>query len=256
MFVFILILALSGWCRAGEQSGEAAAWGNPDTGEQPAFAEKLAVIIEEDSLVHIFKKGGPIMWPLLMVSILAMGAVFERSIFLIAEQGRRDPKALKNFFEAIRTGDITQALQISSESKFYVLRTLGYALEHKETSLASALMFAQKQEIKRFRAGIPILDTVITLAPLLGLLGTVTGMMGSFSLIGGELSAPGAITGGIAEALIATAFGLGIAITALVPFNLLNMQVEKARLEIESAATQLELLMEPPAEWQRQRAIN
>ena len=43
MFVFILILALSGWCRAGEQSGEAAAWGNPDTGEQPAFAEKLAV---------------------------------------------------------------------------------------------------------------------------------------------------------------------------------------------------------------------
>ena len=187
------------------------------------------------------------MWPLLMVSILAMGAVFERSIFLIAEQGRRDPKALKNFFEAIRTGDITQALQISSGSKFFVLRTLGYALEHKESSLASALMFAQKQEIKRFRAGIPILDTVITLAPLLGLLGTVTGMMGSFSLIGGELSAPGAITGGIAEALIATAFGLGIAITALVPFNLLNMQVEKARLEIESAATQLELLMEPPA---------
>jgi len=247
LFVLIMVLALSGWCRAGEQSGEAAAWGNPDAGEQSAFAEKLTAIIEEDSLVHIFKKGGPIMWPLLMVSILAMGAVFERSIFLIAELGRRDPKALEKFFEAIRTKDLRQALQISKESKFFVLRTLGYALEHKESSLASALMFAQKQEIKRFRAGIPILDTVITLAPLLGLLGTVTGMMGSFSLIGGELSAPGAITGGIAEALIATAFGLGIAITSLVPFNLLNMQVEKARLEIESAATQLELLMEPPA---------
>ena len=247
LFVFILVLALSGWCVAGEGSGETAAWVNPDAGEQPAFAEKLTTIIEEDSLVHIFKKGGPIMWPLLMVSILAMGAVFERSIFLIAEQGRRDTKALDKFFSAIRTGDIKQAMQISAESKFFVLRTLGYALEHKESSLASALMFAQKQEIKRFRAGIPILDTVITLAPLLGLLGTVTGMMGSFSLIGGELSAPGAITGGIAEALIATAFGLGIAITSLVPFNLLNMQVEKARLEIESAATHLELLMEPPA---------
>jgi biopolymer transport protein ExbB len=247
LLVGILVLALSGWCRAGEQSGEAADWFNPDSSEQSAFAEKLTTIIEEDSLVHIFKKGGPIMWPLLMVSILAMGAVFERSIFLIAEQGRRDPKALKNFFEAVRMGDMKQALRISSDSKFYVLRTLGYALEHKESSLASALMFAQKQEIKRFRAGIPILDTVITLAPLLGLLGTVTGMMGSFSLIGGELSAPGAITGGIAEALIATAFGLGIAITSLVPFNLLNMQVEKARLEIESAATQLELLMEHPA---------
>lgn len=247
LFVFILVLALSGWCRAGEQSNEAAAWGDPDAGEQSAFAEKFKVVIEEDSLVHIFKKGGPIMWPLLMVSIIAMGAVFERSIFLIAEQGKRNPKAVEKFFEAVRQGDAERAMQISKESKFFVLRTLGYALEHKENSLASALMFAQKQEIKRFRAGISILDTVITLAPLLGLLGTVTGMMGSFSLIGGELSAPGAITGGIAEALIATAFGLGIAITSLVPFNLLNMQVEKARLEIESAATQLELLMQPPA---------
>jgi len=245
LLVCILVLALSGWCRAGEQSDDADARVNPDTGEQSTFAEKLKIIIEEDSVVHIFKKGGPIMWPLLTVSILAMGAVFERSIFLIAERNRRDPKALKHFFEAVRTGDMKQALHISSGSKFYVLRTLGYALRHMETSLASALMFAQKQEIKRFQAGISILDTVITLAPLLGLLGTVTGMMGSFSLIGGELSAPGAITGGIAEALIATAFGLGIAITALVPFNILNTQVEKARVEIESAATEMELLLQP-----------
>jgi biopolymer transport protein ExbB/TolQ len=88
---------------------------------------------------------------------------------------------------------------------------------------------------------------VITLAPLLGLLGTVTGMMGSFSLIGGELSAPGAITGGIAEALIATAFGLGIAITSLIPFNVLNARMEDARHEIESAAKELELLVHPTA---------
>ena len=109
------------------------------------------------------------------------------------------------------------------------MRTLGYALEHSEKSLANALLYAQAQELKRFRRGIPILDTVITLAPLLGLLGTVTGMMGSFSLIGGELSAPGAITGGIAEALIATAFGLGIAITALLPFNFLNTKLDEAQ---------------------------
>jgi biopolymer transport protein ExbB len=75
-------------------------------------------------------------------------------------------------------------------------------------------------------------------------LGTVTGMMGSFSLIGGELSSPGAITGGIAEALIATAFGLGIAITSLIPFNFLNTKLEEAQQEIESAGTQLELLVQ------------
>ena len=125
------------------------------------------------------------------------------------------------------------------------MRALGYALAHRETSLESAILYAQAQELKRFRRGIPILDTVITLAPLLGLLGTVTGMMGSFSLIGGELSSPGAITGGIAEALIATAFGLGIAITALLPFNFLNTKTEVARHELESAATQLELLVKP-----------
>jgi len=63
-------------------------------------------------------------------------------------------------------------------------------------------------------------------------------------LIGGELSAPGAITGGIAEALIATAFGLGIAITSLLPFNYLNTKIEKVSLEIDSASTQLEILLQ------------
>jgi biopolymer transport protein ExbB len=112
-------------------------------------------------------------------------------------------------------------------------------------SIETALQYIQEKEVKRFRRGIPILDTVITLAPLLGLLGTVTGMMGSFSLIGGDLSAPGAITGGIAEALIATAFGLGIAITSLLPFNFLNARTEDARHELESASTQLELMVHP-----------
>jgi biopolymer transport protein ExbB len=69
--------------------------------------------------------------------------------------------------------------------------------------------------------------------------------MHSFSLIGGDLSAPGAITGGIAEALIATAFGLMIAITCLVPYNYLNNRVEAIRQEMESVSAQLELLIHP-----------
>jgi biopolymer transport protein ExbB len=207
----------------------------------------LEELVQKTNLVHIFEKGGPIMWPLLAASILALATVLERILFLLVERRRRDPKALEKFFAAVGAGDAGRAAGISSRSKFFVLRALGYGLTHKEKSLASALLYAQAQELKRFRRGIPVLDTVITLAPLLGLLGTVTGMMGSFSLIGGELSAPGAITGGIAEALIATAFGLGIAITALVPFNYLNTRVEEARLEIESAATQLELLVRPAA---------
>ena len=266
----LLVFAFAGIYRADSQSN-VAAMGNDSISRKQIIAgdginpeiessfppedvtmpEKLSVkfkaLLQETSLIHIFKKGGPIMWPLLFASILALGTVIERIIFLIGEQRKRDPKVMKTFFAAVGQGDTKHAIQISKESGFYVVRTLGYALTHREKSLASALLYAQEQELKRFRRGIPILDMVITLAPLLGLLGTVTGMMGSFSLIGGELSTPGAITGGIAEALIATAFGLGIAITALIPFNILNTRMEKARLEIESAAMQLELLMHPPA---------
>jgi biopolymer transport protein ExbB len=206
----------------------------------------LKALVEKASLIRIFRKGGPIMWPLLCASILALGTVIDRVISLLSERRRRDPQAVKDFLAAVSQGDMEDAIRISDASKFYVVRTLGYALAHRKTSLASALLYSQEKELKRFRRGIPVLDTVITLAPLLGLLGTVTGMMGSFSLIGGELSAPGAITGGIAEALIATAFGLGIAITSLIPFNILNTRMEDACYEIESAAKELELLVHPP----------
>jgi biopolymer transport protein ExbB len=207
----------------------------------------LLSLVQDASLIRIFQKGGPIMWPLLFASILASGTVIDRVLFLVNERRQRHPRAVKEFLAAVSQGDVEDALCISDASKFYVVRTLGYALRHRETSLASALLYAQEKELKRFRRGIPVLDTVITLAPLLGLLGTVTGMMRSFSLIGGELSAPGAITGGIAEALIATAFGLGIAITSLIPFNILNTRMEKAREEMESAAKELQLLVQPAA---------
>jgi len=240
-----LIRPLEGPLQAGlgtlVESGEGALPLDPSRGAA------LKALIQKTSLVHIFEQGGPIMWPLLLASVLALGTVIERLVFLANERRHRDPDALERLFAEVQRGAIENAILIGKSSRFYVVRTLGYALEHKDQSLANALLHAQARELKRFSRGIPILDTVITLAPLLGLLGTVTGMMGSFSLIGGDLSAPGAITGGIAEALIATAFGLGIAIISLLPFNFLNTKMEDARHEIESAATQLELMVHPPA---------
>ncbi len=212
----------------------------------PSRGGALKALVQKTNLLHIFEKGGPIMWPLLIASILALGTVIERLVFLLRENLKRDPAALESFFAAVARGDLEEAARRGNESKFYLVRALAYALGHREQSLANALFFAQAQEMKRYRRGISILDTVITLAPLLGLLGTVVGMMGSFSLIGGDLSAPGAITGGIAEALIATAFGLGIAITSLLPFNFLNTKMDDARQEIESAATQMELMLQAP----------
>lgn len=254
-FIFsILIFASAGFCRAdGPASADTRTQSEIETSflsQQPAvpessFVASIKAFFQKTSLAYIFKKGGPIMWPLLFASVLALGTVMDRIFFLIYERQNRDRKALTMFFEAVRQADLEKAIAVSEASKFYVVRTLGYALKNKEKSVTNAMLYAREQEMKRFRRGIPALDTIITLAPLLGLLGTVTGMMGSFSLIGGELSTPGAITGGIAEALIATAFGLGIAITSLIPFNFLNTKMEAADMELESAATQLELLMYP-----------
>jgi biopolymer transport protein ExbB len=224
----------------------------------PSRGGALKALVQKTNLIHIFEKGGPIMWPLLLASVLALGTVLERVFFLLNVKRNRDPKRLGRLLGELEKGDAESAVEVGRGSKDFVVRALTYALGHKEQSLSHALLYAQSQEVKRFRRGIPILDTVITLAPLLGLLGTVTGMMGSFSIIGGELSAPGAITGGIAEALIATAFGLGIAITALIPFNILNARTEDAKHDLDSAATQVELLVQPQQKsvvWAPQRPI-
>ena len=192
--------------------------------------------------IEIFYKGGPIMWPLLIVSIVAFTVVIERLLFILLDKKNRDPVLVGEILSQVEMGRTDEAVAIAGNSKDFVARALTYALTHREKSFSEAMLRAANRELKRFNRGLTILDTVITLAPLLGLLGTVTGMIRSFDMLGGsELGAPTAITGGIAEALIATAFGLGIAITALLPFNYLNSRQEEARLEIQDAASHVEL---------------
>jgi len=211
----------------------------------PTLGGALKEMVEKWNLIDVFRRGGPMMYPLLVVSILALSVILERALFILNEQRKRDPRALQAMFAAVEVGQFEQAVRAGTTSKDSVAQALAYALEHRERSLAHALIVANSNMIKRYRRGSGILDTAITIAPLLGLLGTVTGMMHSFSLIGGELSTPGAITGGIAEALIATAFGLVIAIGCLGPYNYLNNRVEQVRHEMEAASAQIELLTHP-----------
>lgn len=210
----------------------------------PSRGGALKALVQKTNLVHIFIKGGPIMWPLLLASLVAAAVVLERLIFLLNEQRKRSHKTIGNFFVAVGKGDLVGAIALAQRSKDAVVLTLGYALEHRDQSLGHALTYAETRTLKRYRRGLAILDTVITLAPLLGLLGTVTGMMASFSVIGGDLSSPGAITGGISEALIATAAGLVIAILSLLPFNYLNSKIESVETEMLAAGEQLKLLVE------------
>jgi biopolymer transport protein ExbB len=195
-------------------------------------------------VIELFIKGGPLMWPLLLVSIITVTVVIERLWFIWNEFKLRNHGDVESFLENLEKKNEVEARTIGARSTDFVVRVLNYALEHRQISLANAFLQASNRELSRFNRGLPVLDTVITLAPLLGLLGTVTGLIRSFGFLGDqELQAPTALTGGIAQALIVTAFGLIIAVTALVPYNYLNARSEHARHELEDAGTQMEMIL-------------
>ena len=194
-------------------------------------------------LIDNFRKGGPVMWPILIVSIIGLTVVIERIFWWTGRWFRRDPKRIEKVFTAIENGDTAEASRLSRGSRDPVLRMMWNGLNHQHASLQGALQVAAGIEIKRAGRFLVVMDTLVTLAPLLGLLGTITGLIRSFSFLGNEELAVQAVTGGIAEALIATACGLGIAIFALIPFNFFNSRVSNLEFELQTAATNLEVML-------------
>src|SRR6202040_1171959 len=206
--------------------------------------EQPAGFLAGNWLIDKFHKGGPVMWPILIVSIVALTVVLERCIWWGGRWFRRDPKRIEKVFTAIENGDTAEASRLSRGSRDPVLRMLWNGLNHQHSSLEAALQVAAGIEIKRAGRFLVVMDTLVTLAPLLGLLGTITGLIRSFSFLGNEELAVQAVTGGIAEALIATACGLGIAIFALIPFNFFTSRVSNLEFELQTAATNLEVMLE------------
>ena len=183
------------------------------------------------------------MWPILIVSIVSLFVVIDRCIWWGFRWFRRDPKRVEKVFTALEEGDVNEASKLARGTRDPVLRMIWNGLNHQHSSLQGALQVAAGIEIKRAGAYLVVMDTLVTLAPLLGLLGTITGLIRSFSLLGSEELAVQAVTGGIAEALIATACGLGIAIFALVPFNYFSSRVSNLEFELQTAATNLEVML-------------
>jgi biopolymer transport protein ExbB len=208
-----------------------------------ATPEQPAGFLAGNWLIDKFHKGGPVMWPILIVSIVALTVVLERCIWWGGRWFRRDPKRIEKVFTAIENDDTTEASRLSRGSRDPVLRMLWNGLNHQHSSLEAALQVAAGIEIKRAGRFLVVMDTLVTLAPLLGLLGTITGLIKSFSFLGNEELAVQAVTGGIAEALIATACGLGIAIFALIPFNFFTSRVSNLEFELQTAATNLEVML-------------
>jgi len=148
------------------------------------------------------EKGGPLMWPLLALSVIAIAITVER--FLFWRREGRSP--LSELLDRMPTNGA--GAEVSSEDA------------------ASVTSMFLDREQRRMERGMPILDTVITVAPLLGILGTVLGIIDSLELL--SLTAtpdPLAVSGGVAQALFTTATGLAIAIAAILPYNYFRSRV-------------------------------
>ncbi|HWX18621.1 MAG TPA: MotA/TolQ/ExbB proton channel family protein [Candidatus Binatia bacterium] len=194
-------------------------------------------------VLQFFLKGGPVMWPILFCALVAVAVVGERAFWWVRERGRREPQKLEQVLAAMENGDVATATTLADGSEDPVIRMIYRGLSHVHTSMQGALQLAAGIELKRAGRFLTVMDTLVTLAPLLGLLGTVTGLMRAFLSVGSaELSVVN-VTGGIGEALIATACGLGIAIFSLIPFNLFTAKVTQLQFELETAATNVEVMV-------------
>jgi len=196
-------------------------------------------------MIEIFIKGGPIMYPLLLCSILSLTVILERSIFWLIKERRRDRRLVDSVLELAREGRWEAIREKVKGSKDYVIRVLVSGILHREFSMTKAMEAEAADEIKEMKRYLILLDTIITASPLLGIFGTVLGIISSFEILGtGGIEHPQAVTAGIAQALITTAAGLGIAILSVFPYNYFNSRVEHAKLTIEKYATSLEIVYE------------
>lgn len=196
-----------------------------------------------NTVVSLFLKGGPVMWPILMCAVAAIAVVGERTFWWWYESRLRDHNALLKIIDALQQGNVKEAASLSKGSRDPVIQMVNHGLNEHDSSFQVAMQAAAGAVMRRAGRFLPVMDTLVTLAPLLGLLGTVTGIMRSFTSIGGAELAVGKVTGGIGEALIATACGLCIAIVSLVPLNYFGGKVAELQYELETTASNVEVLL-------------
>jgi len=195
-------------------------------------------------VLNLFFKGGPIMWPILLCLIAALAVVVERALWWWGQHRRRRADLLNEAYAALAAGDFQTALSMTANATDPFLRTVRDGILHAHSSFLGAMQLRASDELEHAEKRLWVLSTFITLAPLLGLLGTVTGIMHSFNFVGDEQLAAAKVSGGIAEALIATACGLGIAILCLLPYNYLTRRTAALRTQLERTINHAELLVE------------
>ena len=192
-------------------------------------------------MYEYIEKGGLLMWPLLVCSVISVLVSLERVLFW------------HRWLRGIRAGSADQMIKLAEQGAFNEAlgmakptdgfsRVLAAGLRHHRHGLTENMVVAADGEVALMRRGMGILDTIITLAPLLGILGTVLGIIQSFESLGaGGVQDPKGVVAGISVALITTAAGLTVAIVTLLPYNYFRGKVLTATQHLEKTATLLEV---------------
>lgn len=194
-------------------------------------------------MLDFFIKGGPVMYPLLLCSLISLTVIIERALFWIRVDIHRSLPLVQEVLELFRQGDLEALRRKTAGSRNRIIRILITGILHREYNAAKAMEAAAVEEVKGMRRFMGVMDTMITVAPLFGIFGTVLGIISSFEMLGSAgIENPLAVTSGIAQALITTAAGLAIAILTIFPYNYFNSKIENALMTMETYATQLEVL--------------
>ena len=186
-------------------------------------------------LALLIERGGFVMLPLLFMSVVSMTLIVERACFWYTVHRPRPLRRLQQVKDALRKGDLDLARKISASDRSPYGDISQLLINEGATdAVAVEAMEAQRPKFDRFMVS---LSTIITAAPLLGILGTVIGIIRSFRILGGgegDLTDPSVVSLGIAEALLTTALGLVVALITLFPYMVFRGQVERAIGRVES----------------------
>ena len=185
---------------------------------------------------ELFQAGGPFMWAIALCSILAAAIVAER-MWTLQQRRVMPPDLTRRIWALVESGQVNDKVIAALEVNSPLGKILATGLQHRHRP--RELMMERIQDAGRHVAHeldrfLNTLGTIAGVAPLLGLLGTVTGIIKAFNVIySGGLGDPRALSGGISEALLTTAFGLMVAIPAYVAYRYLRGRVDGIVVQIE-----------------------
>ncbi|BCM91937.1 hypothetical protein IAD21_03815 [Abditibacteriota bacterium] len=194
-------------------------------------------------VIDFLLKGGWIMYPLLVLAGTSLVVMIER-FFAIRKAGADNEEFVQRIRQHLEAGRNEDALKLCDDTPGPIPQLIASGIRNRHLdnpSIERAMEELALRQTPLLHKRLGVLDTVITMAPLMGLLGTITGMISSFNVVAGPdaASKTGALTGGVAEALIATATGLTIAIVTLPVYNYLTERVKEIISDMEVRATQL-----------------